>query len=188
VATGVCACRIFPEGGELLEDGVRTSWSTEINGQGVWVASTIRLAGEFEQRTHLLKFQTPRAVEPEATRPKIIELLEGSYPLGLTEAEESVRQQGLGWVAIRSARTQKLLVSWKVSGHEAIEVLQGFPPENRSGVNLVYPRMAVISLSRKVDSTRADPTTLTSLHYASPNPMGMEQIQRRAQQLIQQCK
>ncbi len=129
MATGGCACRIFPEEGELLDDGVRTTWSTRINGREVRVVSTIRLAGEFEHRSHLLSFRPAPAAEPEAAGQEIIEALEGSYPLGLAEEEEPERQQGPGWVAIRSARTRKLLVSWKVSGHEAIEVLQGFPPE-----------------------------------------------------------
>jgi hypothetical protein len=185
-ATGVCACRVFPDEGELLEDGVRTTWSTKIGKRMVKVVSTVRLAGEFEHRSHLLSFQAAPAGEPPGQQ--TIEALEGSYPLGLAEDEEARREQGPGWVAIRSARSGKLLVCWKVSGHEAIEVLHGFSPENRARVNLVYPRMAVISLSRRLDLAGADALTLASLHYASPNPMRLAQIQSRAQELIQRWK
>ena len=187
-ATGVCACRIFPDQGELLDDGVRTTWSTKINGRGVRVVSTIQLVGEFEHRSHRLSFQAAPAAELDRAARAIIEALEGSYALGLAEEEEPERQQGPGWVAIRSARSRKLLVSWKVSGHEAIDIVQGFTPENRPGVNLVYPRMAVISLSKKLESARPNAITLTSLHYASPKPMSMDQIQMQAQELIQRWK
>ena len=51
-------------------------------------------------------------------------------------------------------------------------------------VNLVYPRMAVISLHHRIELPRADAITLSSLHYASPHPMSMARIQLRAKQLI----
>ncbi len=185
VATGASAWRIFPDEGELLEDGVRTAWSTTIQGRVIRVVSTIRLAGEFEHRSHLLSFEAAPGAEAGAADHKLIEALEGSYPLGLAEAEEPERQEGPGWVAIRSTRSRKLLVSWKVLGHEAIEVVQSFQPGQPSRVNLVYPRMAVISLSTRLELAKVGRTRLTSLHYASPKPMEMEQIQARAQELIQ---
>jgi hypothetical protein len=184
-ATRVYACRIFPEGGELLDDGVQTTWSTSINGWEVRLVSTIRLMGEFEHRSHRLSFPGAPVADPHAVRQEIVEVLEGSYPLGLAEAEEPEQEQGPGWVAIRSARSRKLLISWKGSGYEAIEVLQRFHPEAPSCVNLVHPRMAIISLSKKLVVGAVDAIRLTSLHYASPHPMGMDQIQRRAQELIQ---
>ena len=115
-------------------------------------------------------------------------MLEGSYALGLAEAEEPKQQQGRGWVAIWSARSRKLLVSWRVAGHDAIEVLRAFQPGDRSPVNLVYPRMAVISLSKRLDDLQAGPITLTSLHYASPKPARMDLIQTQARDLIQRWK
>ena len=111
-ATGVCACRIFPDAGELLDDGVRTIWSTKLNGRTIQVVSTIRLAGEFEHRNHLLSSPVASLAEPNPAERQLIEALEGSYPLGLANSEEPEKQQGPNWLGLRSQRTRKLLVSW----------------------------------------------------------------------------
>lgn len=188
VNTGVCAWRVFPDDGELLDDGVRTTWSTTIAGRAVKVVSTVRLAGDFEYRNHHLSFKAAPSPEPDAAGRQLIEVLEGSYSLGLAEDEDVESEQSPGRIAIRSTRTRTLLVSWAVSGHETVEVLTGFPPEDKPRVNLVHPRMAVVSLSKKVAVASADTLTLTSLHYASSKPMRMGQIQARAQELIKTWK
>jgi hypothetical protein len=184
--TGVCAARIFCDDGELLDDGVRTTWTTTVNGRKARVVSTIRLAGDFEFRRHAVAFESAGATE-SSTAPRVAgEALEGSYPLGLLEGEEAERRTGPTWMAIRSTRSGNLLVSWRVAGHETIRVAHDFDPKKRTRVNLVHPRTAVLSLSKRLDLSTGGTFTLTSLHYASPKPAEMEQIQAQAEKLLRQ--
>ncbi|HXG56913.1 MAG TPA: DUF2264 domain-containing protein [Vicinamibacterales bacterium] len=184
VATGVCASRIFPDGGELLDDGVRTTWSTRINGRSVTVISTIRLAGDFEYRTHAVTFQRRDATGAVPLDEGAIDAVEGSYPLGLAEGEDEEQRQGAGWMSIRSRRSGALLVSWTLTGHERLHTASHFDPARRTRVNVVHPRVSVISLSTRLEPGVSDVVRLTSLHYASPKPEGMTQIHERAKTLI----
>jgi hypothetical protein len=149
------------------------------------VISTIRLAGDFEYRRHAIAFQPAGAATGDAGVERFWEAVEGSYPLGLAEAETAQRSQGSDWVAILSGRSRQLLVSWKVAGHERIDVAESFDPGKRTRVNLVQPRSAVISLSMRLTAGRSGTFTLASLHYASPKPTGMAQIQQSAKRLIE---
>lgn len=187
-ASGVCASRIFPDTGELLADGVRTTWSTRLNGQKVTVISTIRLAGDFEYRMHAVTFQLPRATARNVASEAAIEAVEGSYPLGLAEGGEAERSQGPGWIAIRSRRSGHLLVSWTVSGHERIETAEHFDPRKQTRVNLVHARAAVISLSATLAPGGPGAFTLASLHYASPKPQPIKQIHRQAKTLLERFR
>ncbi|MDO8539223.1 MAG: DUF2264 domain-containing protein [Opitutaceae bacterium] len=182
LATGVCAARIFPDHGELLDDGVRTSWRATLGSQQFKVSSTIRLAGDFEFRRHVIELSNAAAVGPGAGR---IQAIEGSHALGLADREEVDRVPGADWTAIRSRRSGKLLVGWKISGHEAIDVVQDFDPKKEPRVNLVDPRVAVLSWSKQFKGVAAGSTIeLTSLHYASPKPEPMERIYAHAARLI----
>lgn len=181
-ATGVCAARIFPDSGELLEDGVRTVWMTKFGGGDVRVISTIRLAGEFEYRSHRLVFEAGPA---QAAVALAMEVVEGSYPLGLAVGAEAEKQAGPDWLALRSAAGGTLLVSWRLAGHDRIEVAGNFDPAHQANVNLVYPKVAVITLSRALDrAAGTGPLVCTSLHYASRRPAPMADIQRRARELM----
>ena len=182
-ATGVCATRIFPEDGELLDDGVRTIWSATVLGRKARITSTIRLAGDFEFRSHAIVFESVKTgTGTESDGP--IELVEGSYALGLREGEEPERRVGPTWAAIRLLQSGKLLVSWRVAGHDSIRVAHEFDSTKRSRINLVYPRTAVLSLAKRLVPARENMIALASVHYASSRPAGMEEIQVQAGKLI----
>ncbi len=169
---GGYAWRAAPQKGELLEDGVRTTWVTKLGGQDATVVTSVRLAGDFEWRKHEVTFAMPVSATA----------MEGSYALGLAEGEETEKQVGEGWLALRS-KEGKLVVSWRVAGHEKAEVVRAFGPAKQESVNIVYPRMAMVSLSKKIGKDEKQ-VTLVSLHYASPRPMGMEKIQEKAGELL----
>jgi hypothetical protein len=175
--TGDCATRIFPEGAELFgEDGVRTTWSTKLpGGRTARVVSTVRLLkDDFELRSHDVK------LDGESLKPVDLETCDGSHALGLGAAEGPTVTPGEKWVSATSAAGH-LLVSWNLGGHESIDVVTSFDPTKKENVNLVHAKSAVVTLRRKVGKDGA--FRLASLHYASPKPMGMDEVLRRGEEI-----
>jgi hypothetical protein len=183
-ATGQCAWRVLPEKGELLDDeaGVRTVWSTAIHGLRVEVTSTIRLLGEFEHRTHELIF-SPSIAAPPTPATQELEILEGSYALGLATGTRVQEQRGSNWMALTAAASTESLVSWNLSGYEKIEQVNKFPGQKDATANLVYPAFAVISFLRRMRIASRAALTLKTLHYASPKPLRLDSIRRKAKAL-----
>jgi hypothetical protein len=183
--SGECAGRVFPEAGELLEEGVQTIWSAKLATGVIRVISTIRLAGDFEFRSHAASFEPLGDLnDPASIRNHALKIAEGSYALGLAEGEKPQITHGPKWTAIRSQRSGKLLVSWAGSGFDGLEVLTKFPPDDEPRVNLVASRMALISVFKDTAVPLLTRFRLTSLHYASPKPLPMEAIQERGWELL----
>jgi hypothetical protein len=156
---------------------VRSVWSTELNGLKVEVTSTIKLFGEFEARTHQLKFSA-------SEKHRELEILEGSYALGHANEPSVKENRGPNWLALSSQDTRHLLVSWNLAGYDQIDRLDKFPNQKESTANLVSRAMSIISLSRKLRLPHAGALTLRSLHYASPKPMNFAAVQRKATSIV----
>ncbi len=178
IQTHACVGRGGIMRGELLEDGTRTEWWAQLGEMRFEVTSRIRVDGEFECRTHVVN-------APVKAVGKGIEIVEGSYPLGLMSVEELKQERAAAWQLIRSPRTGHLIVSWNVAGYEKMDITTSFDEDSPRSVNAVYPQMAVNALRANVTATRIH---LSSLHYASPLPLNKEEILRRGAQLAASWK
>lgn len=99
IETGLTATRA-PAGatdGKLLEDGVETTWFAQLGDWKFNVVSTVRIMGEYEQRTH--KVTAP----PEAVGK--VEVMEGTYAIPGSGAE--------------------MVHIWPVKGYERVESSTG---------------------------------------------------------------
>jgi hypothetical protein len=172
-ATGNMAGRIGVIDGELLEDGVKTHWFTELDGHRIEVSSRIRLDGEFEGRVHTI-------LNPEALQGMEVDLLEGSHALGLRTGEKADETRGADdWRLLRSPRTGYAVASWRIAGYDALDVAESFEESGNTRVNLVYPRSATITLVTRLPGA----ARFASLHYASPKPLSLDEMLRRARAL-----
>ncbi len=176
--TRVCVGRGGITRGELLEDGTRTEWWAQFGEMRFDVVSRIRVDGEFEHHTHIVN-------APVEASGKGIEIVEGSYPLGLADGEEFKQENAAAWQLIRSPRTGHLIITWNVAGYEKMDVTTSFDEDKSRGVNAVYSHMAVNALRTRVAASRIQ---LTSLHYASPRPLNKQEILRRGAQLAARWK
>lgn len=174
VASGACACRIFPDSAELLsDDTVRTKWSTALpDGRTAHVTSTVRLMpNDFELRAHDIR------LEGEVTHPMEIETCEGSHALGLAVDEEAAVTQRDNWLAARSL-SGHLVISWNLGKtHDSLDVVTSFDAAKRENCNVVHAKSAVVTLRHKLKSAKT--LTLGSLHYASPRPLALDEILHR---------
>ncbi|HET8654020.1 MAG TPA: DUF2264 domain-containing protein [Longimicrobiaceae bacterium] len=170
-ATGNMAGRVGVIDGELLEDGVRTRWFTELDGRRIEVLTRVRLSGEFEGREHVL-------LEPGALRGLEVELLEGSHALGLEDERYENRSEG-GWRLLRSPRSGHAVATRSLAGYEALDASEWFDEDRDRRVNLVYPRQVVNTLAARAGSA----PRFASLHYASPRPLAWKEIRRRGEEL-----
>ncbi len=171
--TRACAGRGGIKSGELLEDGTRTEWWAQLGEMRFEVTTRIRIDDEFEQHKHTVSL-------PAEAISKKIEIVEGSYPLGLTNGEEFEQENAATWQLIRSPRTGFSILSWNIVGYETMGVTKSFDEDGQQSVNAVYPHMAVNTLRANVRATRIN---LMSLHYASPRPFKKTEILRRGKQL-----
>ena len=164
-ATGAMAGRVGVIDGELLDDGVRTRWYTQLAGRRVEIESRVRLDGEFEGRRHTL-------LNPDALRGLDVEILEGSHALGLHDGDTAEIRSGDAWRSARNPRTGHLVATWRLAGYPTLD-------GSESRDNLVYARAAVHTLR----ATLPGATTFASLHYASPRPLPHADVLRRAREL-----
>lgn len=171
-ATGHVAARSSVKAGELTGDGVEVRWSCELDGMQFEVLSTVRVAGEFEARKHIV------TAPPEAVHAGI-EVIEGSAALGLSQGEAFEQEREPRWLAIRT-RDGRLVATWNMAGYERLEVAQSFEETGRRTVNIVYAECAVNTLRAKLASDRS---TFASLHYASPRPLARAELMRAAEKL-----
>jgi hypothetical protein len=170
LTSGVSATRTAVVEGELLEDGVRTLWSTELDGRKIEVESRIRLLGDFDERTHEVRL--PAGME--------VEVLDGSHALGLATDEVPEVRGGPRWQSLRSPLRGHLVASWAVGGFDRIERTEWFDEARTTRVNLVHPRMVVGTLL----GTAKGRARFSSLHYASPRPFSEPELLRRATALL----
>jgi hypothetical protein len=170
-ATGQIAGRIAVLDGELLEDGVRTHWYTELAGRRVEVLTRLRIQGEFEGRLHTL-------LTPDALRGVDAEVLEGSHALGLETEGHQLSRSG-AWQLLRSPRSGYAVATRNDSGYERLEVSESFEETGNRRVNLVHPRQVVNTLGARIPGT----TEFVSIHYASPRPLSWREIRRQGEAL-----
>jgi hypothetical protein len=169
--TGACAGRTGLKRGELTPDGVEIEWWSQLGDLRFDVTSRIRVVDEFQQRTHRVKL-------PLAG----IQILDGSYPLGLLEGEDYLPERAGGSLWLRAARSGSLIASWNLAGYESIQATESFDETGRRNVNIIYPRMVVTTLRA---TGQAGEMVLKSLHYASPSPLAKADITARARSLQQ---
>ncbi|MBW3553174.1 MAG: DUF2264 domain-containing protein, partial [Gemmatimonadetes bacterium] len=171
-ATGRSAGRVGVLHGELLEDGVRTRWWTDLGGKRIEVLSRVRLIGEFDERVHTILSPVP----PEGIE---VEALEGSHALGLREGEAYEDHHSGAWRYLRSRRSGHAVATWSLTGYDRLSAVEWFDESRNTRVNIIHPRMVVNSLEGRLGG----PTTLASLHYASPRPIELEVLLRRGEEL-----
>jgi hypothetical protein len=173
-ATGFTVGRSGITGGELTKDGITTQWSITINEKKFEIASTVRLLGEFEHRAHEI-------IAPEGVEPGAYEIVEGSYPLGLT-IEGNFNDVTLdgGGRCLRGVNSPHAIAAWNVSGYGQPQISEWFDESKQMRVNIVHPRMAVLTLAASIDGPR---TKVACLTYASPKPMVADDIAKRAAEL-----
>lgn len=171
-ATGNVAGRVGVIDGELLADGVRTRWFTELDGHRIEVESRIRIDGEFEGRFHTI-------VASDAVKALDMELLEGGHALGLMSDERAESRAEGAWRALRSSRSGYAVAAWRLAGYDDIGLAESFDESGSVRVNMIWPRSATLSLAAKLDST----ARVASMHYASPKPLSSAAMLRRAREL-----
>jgi hypothetical protein len=161
-STGETAGRGGILSASLTAAGIEREWWAELGGERILVKTELSVQGETERRRHVV------------TAPEGIEVLEGSYALGLAEDEDYERQDVPQGLAIQSARGDRQIVAISSVGYESVEV------ELQEGVNIVYPRAAVLVLHAR---TTGQPLRLTSLHFATLKPPALDEIERRMREL-----
>jgi hypothetical protein len=173
-ATGLTVGRSGITGGELTKDGITTQWSITINEKKFEIASTVRFVGEFEHRAHEI-------VAPDGVEAGAYEIVEGSYPLGLT-IEGNFNDASLdgGGRCLRGVNSPHAIAAWNVSGYGAPQISEWFDDSKQTRVNIVHPRMAVLTLVAPIVRPRMKVASLT---YASPRPLPTEEIAKRAGEL-----
>jgi hypothetical protein len=154
-ATGHTAARQGITDGRLTADGVRIAWWTELDGRRIEVISEIDILGEFERRRHHIQGAEG------------FEALEGSAALGGSFTSDGAKLRN---------PSGHLIASWNLAGFDTIEPTEEF--HARRDVNVIYPRTAILTLRAK-----SSPTTLASLHYASPKPLATSELEAAAKKL-----
>jgi hypothetical protein len=176
-AAGKCATRLAVTDGKLIDDGVETTWTTKLGETAIAIVTTVRLAGEFELRQHVI--QADKATLGKWT------LVEGSHALPLASDETPTEIARDNWRIIRN-RGGYAVATWNLDGYGGAEVATSFGPRRESRVNILHPKTAVLGLSAQLAS--AATLVFTSLHFASPKPPENDDILRRAGQLLSRWK
>lgn len=171
-ATGQSAARSEIISGELLTDNsLLTHWTMTLGEWRFEIKSQVRGYDEFEERTHTI-------TAPASAVRAGIEILEGSYSLGLQDGEvhqtKNGEEKGEFWQWL-AAPNGYAVCTWLVEGFDNLEESISYDPAGRRDTNILYPRMVVNTLKGKLGGTT---TRLISLHYASPKPMLLEELLR----------
>lgn len=173
-ASGLIVGRSGITGGELTKDGFTSRWSITINEKQFDIDTTVRLVGEFEHRAHTI-------TAPEGIAPNAFELVEGSYALGLT-IEGNYQDAAIdgGGRILRGVNSPHAIAAWGIGGYARPQIAEWFDDAKQMRVNIVHPRMAVLTLTATIDG----PTTrVACLIYASPKPAPENEIAKRAGEL-----
>jgi hypothetical protein len=173
-STGLTVGRSAITGGELTSDGIKSIWSITISEKKFDIVTTVRLLGDFEHRTH--EITAPDGISPDA-----YELVEGSYPLGLTVEGNYNDPAIAGGRMLRAVNSAHAIAAWGISGYVEPQVVEWFDESKQMRVNIVHPRMAVLTL---VAPIAGKTTKVSCLTYASPKPLSVEEIAKRAQDLM----
>jgi hypothetical protein len=158
--------------GRLLDEGVETRWTAELLDVGFEIRTVIHLDDEFEHHQHEIRCL--------GELPAGLEILEGSYALGLEE-DEAVEEHRLENGLLLSRRNGMAVAVWLGEGYEQVRAVGDFDQVDPSPVNLLCPRMQVITCS--VDITQPV-LRVASMYYASPKPLPVRELGRRAAELL----
>jgi hypothetical protein len=110
-----------------------------------------------------------------------VELLEGSYALGLRNGEQPARRPAADGLVLQSRQSGLLVAAWPLRGFDSTDVAQVFDDSGRHDLNVIHPANAVITLLGQVT---AQAITLASIYYASPKPLPPDELQARARAFI----
>jgi hypothetical protein len=164
--------------GELMNDGTQTEWWAQAGDYKFQVITRIRISDEFEHHTHIVTV-------PAGAEGGEIEVVEGSYALGLAKGEEARHEKLGAWQFIGSSRSGHLIGSCNLEGYDSMDVSSSFDQDTAYSVNAVYPAVAVNTLRANLKSSHL---RLTSLHYASPRPLAKQEIIKRAGEIVASIK
>jgi len=165
--SGACAGREKVLHGKLLDDGIENVWSAKLGSLNFHVTTHIRFFDEFEYRRHEIAFPDDASD---------IEIVEGSYALGLEDNETATINSAPGVIDI-SANTGRL-VTWPLNGYVTCTTAETFEESQRTRTNLIHASIIVPTLRGPLSKQFA------SLHYASPRPLAREQILRRRDEIL----
>lgn len=167
--------------GELLPDkpGVRSRWFAKLGDDEAApkakVTTTVHLLGEFELRVH--------EIDAPAEAVGKFDLLEGSYALGLAAPDDAEQESGEGWRSIRSRKRGAIVAAWALTGFDGTALMRTFEPNGDTRINLVYPHVAVATLTGELSAGKI---TLASLYYANPKPLDRDSLHARAAEISKQ--
>jgi hypothetical protein len=160
--------------GELMDDGTLTEWWAQAGNFKFQVITRIRIKDEFEHHTHVVTV-------PAGAESGELEIVEGSYALGLLKGEQPQHEKVGAWQFIGSARSGHLIGTCNLEGYDLTDITTHFDQDTAHSVNAVYPAVAVNTLRAKPKPSRIK---LTSLHYASPRPLAKQEIIKRAGEFV----
>jgi len=142
---------------------VEIRWWSELAGDKFEVETTLVVSGDFEFRRHVVA--GPRAAGS-------IEVIDGSFPLGLGPGDDYEGETTPAFQHVRNPSTGHLVASVNRRGYDRLSISSGFAGETNHAVNIVWPRMVVSSLHARLHSPKL---VLESIHYASVAPLSPAQ-------------
>ncbi|MBA3353676.1 MAG: DUF2264 domain-containing protein [Blastocatellia bacterium] len=164
--TGESAARLEVVEGKLLPDNsLVTHWRTKVRDFTFDVTTHVRTYDEFEERMHTV-------IAPKEVAGLAIEILEGSYSLGLDADGTYQTESGEGWQSLQTTNGY-MIATWNLGGFDSLEASESLDPEGKQDTNILYPRMVLNTLRGVL---RRDITILVSRHYASPKPLALKQL------------
>ncbi len=165
-ASGITSRRQAVSRGEVMDQGVLLQWRATLGRMVFEVSTEIRYYGDYEYRRHNVH-------APAEAIQAGIEVLDGSYALGLDPGEFYEGENRYPWQWIRARRSGYAVFSLAVSGYDHVEPAEVFEETGRRDLNLAHPRV-VVSTVRGV--LRGAKSTLESVHFGSPKPPPMQRV------------
>lgn len=170
VKTGKVYGRTAVESGEVIENGLQSDWSVKIDGEIIRIRSAITYNADFLYAGHEIHV-------PEGLHSTELEVIEGSYPLGLAYDEEVTSESiDLGrhfHLNIASDRSGFYIACTTGDRESRLSVVETFEEMGRRDTNVIYPRNAVIT---KIAPLRKPRHVTMTQFYISPKP---EEVWRR---------
>lgn len=161
----------------ILEDGIEIAYSIVYGGLIVKVRSSVIADGEFEARLH--RILAPQDIDPA------MEIAEGSSAVGFEDPEQGEQVTIPNGSIVRNKKSGWLAASWYGQGWIAVGAAWDFGLEDTSRSNVVFPRFYVNTLWAPL---KPGAQLLSSVHYASPKPLGQAALAAKAQALFGKLK
>ncbi len=125
-STGAMAGRAGIVKAELTSEGIDRVWWAVLGGRRIDVRSVILFQGEAERHRH------------EVNAAAGVEVIEGSFALGLRRGEVFEQEELNGGIVLRG---EHVVSGRKVRGFQSVKV------EEQEGTNIVHARVAIVTLS-----------------------------------------